>query len=198
MFAADIGGDHVVHLVAADARRIAIGNPAQRQHRDLGRPAADIDHHRAARLGHGQARADRGGERFVDQPHARRAGVGRGVADGAALDRGRGRRHAHDDMASRAERPRDADSLFDEMLDHLFGDIDVGDHAVAQGTQRLDIGGRLAHHQLRLVADHLDAADAVACLERDHRRFVEHDPAIAGIDDSIHGPEIDGDIMRGR
>jgi hypothetical protein len=38
--------------------------------------------------------------------------------------------------------------LVDEVLDHLLGDVDVGDHAVAQRPDGLDVVGRLAHHQL--------------------------------------------------
>jgi hypothetical protein len=64
----------------------------------------------------------------------RRAGIARGVADRAALDRGRTRGHADHDLRPAHEAPLlAAMHLVDEMLDHLLGDIDVGDHAVAKG-----------------------------------------------------------------
>ena len=159
--AADIGDDRLVHLVAADAHRGGVGKAAQREHRDFGGAAADIDDHRADRLGHRHVGADRGGHRLVDQADLAGAGVGGGVADRAALDRGRARGHADHDLGI-AEQAALAVHLADEVLDHLLGDFDVGDHAVAQGADRLDVVGRLAHHQLGVVADGLDPLDAVA------------------------------------
>jgi hypothetical protein len=58
-------------------------------------------------------------------------------------------------------------NLLDEVLDHLLGDVDVRDHAVAKRTNRLDLVGRLAHHQLRVVAHRLHALHAVDRLDRD-------------------------------
>ena len=51
--------------------------------------------------------------------------------------------------------------LVDEVLDHLLGHVDVGDHAVAQRPNGLDLIGGLAHHQLGVVADRLDLLDPV-------------------------------------
>ena len=68
MVAADIGDDRLVHLVAAHPHRAAIDDAAERQHRDLGRAAADIDDHRAGRLGHRQPGADRCRHRLLDPP----------------------------------------------------------------------------------------------------------------------------------
>src|SRR5207237_9914032 len=67
MVAADIRDDRLVHLVAADPHRAGIDDAAEREDRDLGRAAADIDDHRAGRLGHGQAGADRRRHRLLDQ-----------------------------------------------------------------------------------------------------------------------------------
>ena len=47
--------------------------------------------------------------------------------------------------------------LVDEMLDHLLGDLEVGDHPVAHRPDRAHVVGRLAHHQLGVVADRADA-----------------------------------------
>jgi hypothetical protein len=86
VMAAHIGNDRLVHLVAADAHRCGVGKAAQRQHRDLGRAAADIDNHRSDRLRHRHVGADRGGHRFLDQEHLARARIARGVTDRATLD----------------------------------------------------------------------------------------------------------------
>src|SRR3546814_9307251 len=80
--------------------------------------------------------------------------------------------------------------LLYEVRDHLFGDVDVGDHAVTQRADRLDAVGGLAHHQLRIVADRLDPLDPVQRLDRDDRRFVEHDALAAHIDHRVCGAEV--------
>ena len=198
MFAADIGRNHLVHLVAADPHRIAVSDAAQRQDRDLRGAAADVDHHRAHRCSHLQPGADRGGQRFLDQLHRHRARVRRRIADRAAFDHRRSRRHTDHDIAALTQPARPTQRLVDEMFDHLFGDVDVGDDAVAQRPDRLNIARRLAHHQLGLVANDLDAPHPVARFQRDDRGFVQDDALVADIDDGVHGPQIDGHVMRGR
>src|SRR6266567_6418851 len=54
MVAPDIGDDRLIHLVAADPHRAGIDDAAQREDRHLGRAAADINYHRAGRLGYRQ------------------------------------------------------------------------------------------------------------------------------------------------
>ena len=81
--AADIADDRLVHLVAADAHRSGIGQPAQREDRDFGRAAADIDDHRTDWLGHRHVGADSGRHRLQDQEDLARTGIGGGVADRA-------------------------------------------------------------------------------------------------------------------
>ena len=73
------------------------------------------------------------------------------LLDGAALDRGGAGRHADDDQ--RAGEAAAVVHLADEVLDHLLGDFEVGDHAVAHRADGLDVAGRAAEHQLGLVAD---------------------------------------------
>src|SRR2546430_12899664 len=67
MVAADIGDDRFVHLVAADPHRAGIDDTAQGQDRHLGGAAADIDDHRAGRLGHRQAGPDPRRHPLLDQ-----------------------------------------------------------------------------------------------------------------------------------
>jgi hypothetical protein len=148
VLAADGRGDRLIHLVAADPERRAVGKAAQRQHRDLSRAASDVDDHGAHRLGNGKARADRRRHRLLDQPHLGRAGVGGGVADRPALHRRRARGDADDDLGKRGKRDWAAVRLVDEVLDHLLGDVEIGDDPVAQRPDRLDVVGCLAHHQL--------------------------------------------------
>jgi hypothetical protein len=44
----------------------------------------------------------------------------------------------------------------DELLEHLLGHGEVGDHAVLHGADGLDVAGHLAQHGLGFVADGLD------------------------------------------
>src|SRR3546814_18139365 len=99
-----------------------------------------------------QAGADRGGERFLDQLHRERAGIGRGVADRAPFDHRRIGGHAEDDIAAPAQPARPAERLVDELLEHLFGDLDIDDDAVAHRAQRLDIVEVFAPHQLGVLS----------------------------------------------
>src|SRR5436190_10605109 len=61
--------DRFVELVTADAARLADDDAAERDHRDLGRAAADVDDHVPGGFVHRQARADRRRHRFLDHEH---------------------------------------------------------------------------------------------------------------------------------
>ena len=52
--------DRVVELVACAAQRGALNDVGEREDRDFGRAAADVDDHRAFRFGHRQPDAQRG------------------------------------------------------------------------------------------------------------------------------------------
>ena len=82
------------------------------------------------------------------------------------------------------------------MLDHLLGDINVGDHPVAQRANGLDAVRGLAHHHLCVIADGLDLLYAIDGFDRHNRRLVEHDALTAQIDDGICRAEIDRQILR--
>ena len=86
VLALDVVDDRLVHLVAADAQRLRDDDPAERDHGDLGRAAADVDDHVPGRLGDGQPGADRGRHRLLDQVGLARAGRERRLLDRALLD----------------------------------------------------------------------------------------------------------------
>ena len=83
---------------------------------------------------------------------------------------------------------------FDEVLDHLLGDVEVADDAVAQRPDRDDVRRRPADHPLRLGADGQDALGLG--VDRDDRRLAHHDPAVADVDQGVRGPEVDADVAR--
>ena len=82
------------------------------------------------------------------------------------------------------------------MLDHLLGDFEVGDHAAAQRADGAQVGGRLAQHQLGIVADrdHLRLAGAI--FERNDRRLMNHHARPAQVDHRVGGAEVDGEVPR--
>src|SRR5205085_5380912 len=69
--------DVLVHLVAADADALAHDDAAQADDRHFRRAATDVDDEAAGGLPDREARADRCGHRFVDQPGPARAGIER-------------------------------------------------------------------------------------------------------------------------
>ncbi len=73
--AAHVVGDRLVEFVAADAHARRVDDAVQRDDRDFGGAAADVEHHRAARLLHRQTGADRRSHGLGDDIHAARAGA---------------------------------------------------------------------------------------------------------------------------
>ena len=193
MVAANVGDDGFVHLVTADADAGGIGKAAQAEHRNFGGAAADIDDHAADRLGDRHTGADRRRHRLLDQIDLGRAGVVGGIADGAFFDASRSRWHADDDFRE-ARQFRRVD-LGDEIFDHLLGDVDIGDDAIAQRPDAFDVARRLAHHHLGFVANGLYRARAANGLDGDDRRLVQHDTAAADIDQRVGRPQIDCHIL---
>ena len=120
--------------------------------------------------------------------------IGRGIADRAAFDRGRTRGDADRDFGVAEQAPL-AVHLADEVLDHLFGHVEIGDHAVAQRADGLDAVGRLAHHHLGIVTHGLDALHAVDRLERNHARFVQDDTLVLHVNQRVGGAEVDRHVL---
>ncbi len=81
------------------------------------------------------------------------------------------------------------------MLDHLFGDINIGDDTISERADRLDIMRRFAHHELCLIAGGLDASGAVNCLQRNDGRFIQHNATVTDMDDRIHRAKVDGHVL---
>jgi hypothetical protein len=88
--------------------------------------------------------------------------------------------------------------LVDEVLDHLFCYVDVGDHAVAERSDRLDVRGRLTHHELGVGADSQNLGNAITCFDRHDGRLVENHTAMGGEDDRVHRAQIDRHVVGGQ
>ena len=105
------------------------------------------------------------------------------------LDAGDARRHA-DDHAGLGEAA--LVHPVDEVAEHLLADLEVGDDAVLQGPDGLDVAGRAADHALGLDAD--GQGPAVLHVDGDDRRLVEDDAAAAHVDERVGGAEVDGHV----
>ena len=83
------------------------------------------------------------------------------------------------------------------MLDHLLGRGEVGDHAVAQRLDGLDLARRAAEHGLGLAANGDDLALAVARLrDGDDGRLIENDPPSRHVNQSVGRAKVDGHVLR--
>jgi hypothetical protein len=79
--------------------------------------------------------------------------------------------------------------LLDEVAEHLFGDVEVGDHTILERSDGLDRAGRAAEHALGLDPHGVDLAGAgVHC---DDARLAEHDAAPAHVDQGVGRAEVD-------
>ena len=194
MVAADVGDDRLIHFVAADAHGPGIDDAAQGKHRDLGGAAADIDDHGPGRLGHRQPGADGGGHGFLDQVNASGAGAFRRFLNGPPFNGRRTRRHADDDQGAGEAAP--VVHLADEILDHLLGDLEVADDAVAKRTDGADVAGRAAKHLFGFLTDGKHPFLSLDFGDGNHRGLVQHDAPALDVNESIGGPEIDGQIRR--
>ena len=115
---------------------------------------------------------------------------------GAAFDLGRAAGHADDDARAGRKQPALVDHL-DELLEHLLGDGEVGNHAILHRADRLNIAGHLAQHGLGFLADGLDGLLALRpafVADGDDRGFVQHDALVTHVDQRVGGTQVDGKI----
>ncbi len=82
--------------------------------------------------------------------------------------------------------------LLNEVIQHLLGDFEIGDHAVFHGLDGDDIAGRAAQHFLGLFADSLHFSGVL--VDGDDGWLVNDNPFAFGENESVGGSEIDGKI----
>ena len=82
--------------------------------------------------------------------------------------------------------------FIDEIREKLLGDLEIGNDAVRKGPYSANMRRRLPEHHLRFFPDGDDLPRLV--IDRDNRRFRDHDAAAAHIDERIRRPEVDTDI----
>jgi hypothetical protein len=183
-------GDGLVHLVAADPNRAADDDPPQGDHRHLAGAPTDVHHHPPDRLLNRHPGPDRRGDRLLDQVHAASPGGQGRLLHRSLLDLGHAGGRAHDQpRVGRAA----IDHLANEVPQHLLGDLEVGDHPVAQWPGGRDRRRRPADHPLGFGPDRVDLAGGD--IRGDHRGLGDHDPAAADVHQRVGRAEIDGHVM---
>jgi hypothetical protein len=194
--AAHVLEDGLVEAVAADPHGSRVDNAVQRQDGDLAGAAPDVENHAAAGFIDGQPGADRRGHGFLEKIDFARARPLRRVADGLALDLGGSVRNAHD-HPRRETVPAVLADLADEVLEHLLGEGEVGDHPVLHRADGDDVVRGASEHALRLHPVGLDPPlPTLGVLAHgDHGRFVEHDALAPDVDQGVGGAEVDREIL---
>ncbi|MNV34989.1 hypothetical protein D3C71_1264250 [compost metagenome] len=194
--AADVADDGLVKLVTAHADAALVDHAAQRDHAHFGGAATDVHDHGARGFRDGQTSADASSHGFFDQVHRRGArSLGR-VLDGAALDLGGAAGHTDDDARAGGEQRARVHHL-DELLDHLLGDHEVGDHAILHGPDGFDVAGHLAQHGLGFTTYGLDdflAVGATFVADGDDGRFIKNDTFVAGEDEGVGCAKVNGKV----
>ena len=83
--------------------------------------------------------------------------------------------------------------LLDEVGQHLFGDLEVGDDPVLHRLDRDDIARRAPEHLFGGPANRLDAT--IDLVDRDDGRFVDHDPLASGVHAGVRGTQVDRQVV---
>jgi len=140
--------------------------------------------------GDGQAGADGRHHGLFDEVHFAGLGAVGRIFDGALFHLRNLRRHA-DDYA-RMHQHLAVVRLLDEVIQHLFGDFEVGDDAVLHGLDGHDVAGGAAQHLLGLFAHGFHLAGVL--VNGYNGRLVDND-ALAGREDQrVGGAQINGQI----
>src|SRR2546428_6902907 len=84
--------------------------------------------------------------------------------------------------------------LLDEVVKHLLGHFEVGDHAVFHGLDNPEIAGRTAQHLLSFLADRLDFAGTV--VESNGRGLVDTEALVPGLDPRVHRTQVNGKVPK--
>jgi len=87
-------------------------------------------------------------------------------------------------------------NLLDEVAEHRFGDLEIGDDSVFQRPDRDDVAGGAAEHLFRLGADGEHATAAPSILLHRHDRWLVADDTLAlYVDEGVGRTQIDRQIV---
>ena len=161
--ATDVADDRFVKLVATDTDGLGVNHTVQGDDGHFSGTTTDIDHHGTGRFGDRQAGTDGSSHRFVDQVDLTGTGAQCGLLDGATLNLSGTARHTHQHTRAGAEIVVVV-NLLDEVLQHLLGHVEIGDHAVFHRADRGDVARGTAQHLLGGMTDSSDRFGVPALL----------------------------------
>jgi hypothetical protein len=75
--------------------------------------------------------------------------------------------------------------LLNEVVQHLFGDFEIGNHAIFHRLDGDDIAGGAAKHLLGLFANRLDLAGIL--VDGDDRRLIDDNAFAARVHQGVRG-----------
>src|SRR5216684_4250029 len=140
-------------------------------------------------------RTDRGRHRLLYQEDLLCTGGLCRLAHGALFDRRDSEGHADHD--ARPHQEAAVVGLVDEVTKHVLGNLEVGDDAILERTDRDDRARCAPQHFLCFGADREYAtSSARVLLHRHHRRFVADDTLTLDIDQSVGSAKVNGEIVR--
>ena len=86
--------------------------------------------------------------------------------------------------------------LADEVLDHFFGDFEVGDHAIAKGPNGFHVTRCSAQHLLGIDAHGVDDLATANIAQGNHRRLIQHNALTLHVNQGVGGAKVYGDVVR--
>src|SRR5580658_10504994 len=175
--------DRFVHLVAGHADGTGIDDAGERDDGDIRGAAADIHHHVAAGFSNRQACADGSDHGLFDQEHLACLGAISGVFHRPLLHLRDLRRHPNHDP--RVHQHLAVVRLLDEVVQHLFGDFEVGNDAVFHRLDGDDIPRSAAEHLLGFFANRLHFAGIL--VNSDDGGLIDDDALTARIHQGVRG-----------
>ena len=187
---AHIPHDSLIHLVSGDLYRIGYDYPPERDDRDVGRTAADVDDHSAGGTRNVKSGPYRRGDRLLYEVGLPRARLIGGGDDRPFLDLGDPRGNADHDLRLEEHIPAGA---ADKILKHFQRDLVLAYDALTQRADRNDIAGSPSEHLLRLAPDlkYLIRRG----IYRHDRGFPEYDALALHIDKHRRGTKVNTYII---
>ncbi|MNO74949.1 hypothetical protein D3C76_659690 [compost metagenome] len=188
-----VSDDRFVEAVAANADGFGIHHTVQGDQRDFSGTTTDIHDHRTASFFNRQAGTDRSGHWLFDQEHFTGTGTEGRFTDGATLNLGGFAWNADQHTRARLQKAVFM-NLVNKVLQHLFADAEVGDHAVFHRTNGRNVARRTAEHALGFGADSNDTFLVTVCPNGHNRWLIQDDTALAHVNKGVGSAQVNGKI----
>ena len=179
-------------VVTSDTDGLVVDDTTQGDNGDFGSTATDVDNHIARRFKHVDADTDGSGHRLVNQTHLFGTGLLSRVLDGTFFHLGDTRRDTDDHLqAGREDGVLEINHL-DHLTHHVLCGLEVGNDAVAQGTDGFDVVVSLAvhHHGALAYCD-----DFLRVALHGHDGGFVYDYFVVVYDDGIGRSEVNSDFF---